>query len=133
MKEPAARTWPAWVPVALHALLIWIVSSISNPDFVPVADVPFQDKGVHFLVYGVFALLFAHAALETWPRRPLLAVFVLALVVTVLWGALDEVHQSFVPGRDSDPLDVLADALGGLGGAALRLVPAALRRRARPA
>lgn len=133
MKAAAARSWPAWIPVTLHALLIWIVSSISNPDFVPVADVPFQDKGVHFLVYGVFALLFAHAALETWPGWPLVAVFALALVVTVFWGALDEVHQSFVPGRDADPLDVLADALGGVGGAALRLVPVALRKRARPA
>jgi VanZ family protein len=31
----------------------------------------------------------------------------------------DELHQSFVPGRSADPLDVLADCAGALLGIAL--------------
>ena len=37
---------------------------------------------------------------------------VLTLTVAIGYGVLDEIHQSFVPGRTSDPLDVLKDAAG---------------------
>ncbi|MDH3980911.1 MAG: VanZ family protein, partial [Gammaproteobacteria bacterium] len=39
--------------------------------------------------------------------------------LTALYGVLDEFHQSFVPGRNADVLDVLADASGALLGAGL--------------
>ena len=130
MSSPRALAWRAWAPAALHGLLIWSVSSLSHPDFLPVADIPLRDKGVHFLVFGVFGFLVAHGAVRTRPAWSLLGVFALAALATVVWGAVDEAHQYFVPGRDSDPLDVLADALGGLGGAGLRVVAAALGARA---
>jgi VanZ family protein len=34
----------------------------------------------------------------------------------VAYGASDEVHQAFVPGRSADPADWAADALGVLAG-----------------
>jgi len=123
----------AWTPALLYAAFIWLVSSMSHPDFVPVADVPFQDKGVHFLVYGVLALFIAHGAARTWPSWPLWRGFVLAVVAATLWGALDEFHQSFVPGRSSDVVDLLADALGATFGAtSYSAMVALLRLRARP-
>ena len=120
-----------WLPAALYAAFIWHVSAMSNPSFVPVAQVPFQDKGVHFLVYGILALLVAGAALGTWMRWPKVAVFLLAVAAPILWGALDEFHQSFVTGRHSDVLDLAADALGALTGAALCVGSAYLFRRLR--
>jgi VanZ family protein len=33
-----------------------------------------------------------------------------------LYGASDEVHQSFVPGRAADPLDWVADSAGAVAG-----------------
>ena len=35
-----------------------------------------------------------------------------AAAVTFLYALSDEYHQSFVEGRDADPLDVLTDAAG---------------------
>lgn len=133
MNVSRARVALAWTPALLYAAFIWLVSSMSNPDFVPVADVPFQDKGVHFLVYGVLAFLSAHGAKRTWPQWSLARGFVLAVVAAALWGAIDEYHQSFVPGRSSDSFDALADTLGAIVGAAIyAALVALLRRRTRP-
>ncbi|MCX7707278.1 MAG: VanZ family protein, partial [Anaerolineae bacterium] len=60
-------------------------------------------------------------------RRPGLWAFVLAL----LYAFSDEFHQSFVPGRHPDPLDILTDAAGA--GAALAWVQWRARRGKRTA
>jgi VanZ family protein len=98
------------VPVALMAL-IWVLSS--DPD-------PGPDLGAVQTVASKLAHLVLYAALWTafaWAlrfRRPLLA-FVLA----VAYGGVDEVHQSHVEGRHGTVGDVLIDAVGaGLAWAA---------------
>ena len=35
-----------------------------------------------------------------------------AAAISFLYAISDEIHQSYVPGRDSDPVDVLVDCLG---------------------
>jgi VanZ family protein len=52
-----------------------------------------------------------------------------------LYGITDEFHQSFIPGRTADALDVAADVAGGLLGTWLMyaLVRLAARRRHPPA
>ncbi len=42
--------------------------------------------------------------------------FVALLTIGVLAGALDELHQSIVPGRDPSVGDIVADGLGVLVG-----------------
>jgi VanZ family protein len=39
-----------------------------------------------------------------------------ALVISSIYGFLDEIHQSFVPGRNSEFLDWVADSLGAVVG-----------------
>jgi VanZ family protein len=116
----ARRHVIAWLPAAAYMLLIWVLSSIPqqfNFDYVP-----FRDKGVHFVEYGTLAALLVHAFRGTWPSLRAPSLFFAAWSATVLWGLLDEIHQAFVPGRVADVRDVLADALGGLIGAALYLL-----------
>jgi len=95
-------------------LLIWGLSSIPHP--FPLERVPFQDKGAHFVEYGVLAALMAHAFNGAWPAMRGWSLFALAWSATVFWGLLDEIHQAYVPGRLSDAVDLLADALGGFVG-----------------
>jgi VanZ family protein len=66
----------------------------------------------HFGVYAILAYLWWRllSRLRKMDRDAL----VLALVVSVLFGLSDEIHQSFVPGRDSSVLDLLVDTAGAV-------------------
>jgi VanZ family protein len=74
------------------------------------------DKLVHFTVYAVLGILF----LLPLTRGRLSGVTIRsatgALVLAVLYGISDELHQRLTPHRTSDPMDVVADALGAAGG-----------------
>lgn len=97
---------------------IWALSSMRL--VIPaIRSVPFQDKGVHFCVYAALGLLVIRASSITWPERGRLRVILFGALATVLWGLSDELHQAFVPGRSSELLDLLADALGALTAAAV--------------
>jgi VanZ family protein len=78
-------------------------------------DRPFRVSG-HLLAFGTLAacLLFALAR----GGRPRPAHLVVAFAVTVLYGASDELHQSFVPERTGRLDDLVVDAAGALIGLA---------------
>ncbi len=109
----------AWTPAVLYMGVIWLLSSLDLASL-QVSRFPFGDKGVHFVEYSLLGLLLAHAALRTWPRHHPLRPSALAVLIAVLFGLLDEIHQAMVPGRSSDAFDVLADGIGSFAGASLR-------------
>lgn len=63
------------------------------------------DKVVHFAIYGLLATLVCR--LGTGWRAA-----VWAFLATAAFGATDEWHQSFIPGRSTELADWLADVLG---------------------
>ncbi|WP_165613302.1 VanZ family protein [Desulfofundulus thermosubterraneus] len=67
-------------------------------------------KGAHVVIYGALGLSLAAALGGTGSggRRH----WMLAGVIVVLVAALDEWHQTFVPGRTGRALDVLVDLAG---------------------
>lgn len=121
----------AWLPAAGYMALIWVASSIETT--LSVEDVPFQDKGVHFIEFGILSLLICHALVGTYPRVSGPRRALLAVLGTFLWGMLDEVHQAYVPGRNADIMDVWADGLGALMGTAVFFAYRAVRRALAPA
>ncbi|HUQ02825.1 MAG TPA: VanZ family protein [Kofleriaceae bacterium] len=72
----------------------------------------FGDKIVHAAVYGLLAQFYALTA-ERSSRR----VTLYAILGAVAYGVTDELHQSFVPGRDASVFDLVADAVGATLGA----------------
>ncbi len=130
MAKSASRLALAWAPALLYMALIWALSSI-RIDAVRLADVPLEDKGVHFVEYAVLGALAAHAVRRTWPARSQWRVYLTAVLIAVGWGLLDEFHQSFVPGRFGEVNDVIADGIGAAVGAALLLAVHRLRARRR--
>jgi VanZ family protein len=98
----------------IYAALIFHFSAQSNP--LPVLSENVWDKALHTVEYAGLALLVSRAWQEEGVGRGW--ALVLAIVVTMLYAASDEVHQLWVPGRDSSVFDWSADAIGGTAGAA---------------
>jgi VanZ family protein len=114
----------AFVPALAYAAVIFVLSHQSNPlPFLP-PEFFLHDKLLHASEYAVLGGLLA-PALRLAGLRPR-AALVVAVLLASAYGATDEVHQSFVPGRSADPLDWVADTLGATVGASL--ATAALRR-----
>jgi VanZ family protein len=96
--------------------LIFIASSWSDPAPLPEYV---SDKLLHFLVFALLGMLLLRALAGgrlggiSW-RRALAAV-----ALAALYGLSDELHQSIVPNREPDVMDVAADALGAAAGAAV--------------
>jgi VanZ family protein len=100
------------LPLLFWALVIFAASSIpgsSIPDS-PIFD---QDKLLHAGVFFVLAF-FMQRSFSHQSRFPVLARYSRwwILIFALVYGTLDEVHQSFVPGRTPDVFDALADGTG---------------------
>lgn len=103
-------------PVFSWALLIFVLSSVPG-DRVPMVEVPFFDKAVHFFEYFLLGILTVRAIRRLWPGLAVLKISILAVGFATLYGFLDEWHQSFVPGRTAEWSDIVCDAVGALFGA----------------
>ncbi len=106
------------LPFLAGTVAFWLVSSMSRPPIPDVLEFWNSDKLLHGIAYGGLATLAFVAARNPWT----------AWFMAVGYGVVDEIHQSYVPGRSCSGLDLVADALG----AALAVTVAAawLRRRA---
>ena len=111
------RIW-LWAPPALDTLLIFNLSSEANP--LPGLTTLVWDKALHATEYAGLAFL-VFRALRGEGMRSGRAV-VVALLATSAYGGSDEIHQYFVPGRDSEVSDWIADTVGGSIGISISAV-----------
>lgn len=107
--------WLYWFPLIVYAAIIFAQSAFPSPDGLP--SFPFSDKLEHFGAYAVMGALFLRAFKKSYPRWSAARIVVFSVLCTVLYGAGDEFHQSFVPERMADPMDLAADFFGGVIGA----------------
>ncbi len=71
----------------------------------------------HVVEYSVLGFLMAGSVFNLDLRFSKRFLFILVVTLSTLYGLSDEIHQSFVPGRDADLGDVMADGVGSLIGA----------------
>ena len=101
-----SATWArSLAPVAYAAFIFWL-SSQSMPAVL--GPLSLNDKVKHMALYAVFAFLVYQALAPLLSHRPRLLLAATVVLVS-LYGASDELHQSFVPGRSCDVLDWVAD------------------------
>jgi VanZ family protein len=107
-----------WGPAALYAAVIFYTSAQSDAALPPVLDV-LAEQAIHPLEYTVLGILIVRALAGGLPARVSLSTALLGVALTTAYGLTDEFHQMFVPGRFADWNDVVADAIGGVTGAAV--------------
>ncbi len=104
-----------WFPLLFWVFLIFGLSSIPNisPDRIKLPSG--SDKIIHYFEYSILALLFYRGLVyDRWNTGNLIAVVVVIAAAGV--ALTDEFYQSFVPGRDSSFLDLVADFSGVISG-----------------
>jgi VanZ family protein len=103
------RLFVLWGPVGLYMFLIFIGSAQLD---VPTMPGRISDKQLHAVEYAGLSLLTCRAMAGGILSGVSPAAAVGGWGLAVTYGLSDEVHQAFVPGRESDPLDLAADATG---------------------
>ena len=97
-------------PIAWMLFIFWLSSQPSLPS----APEPWQDiilkKTGHMLLYSILAILWWRALMTT--RIEAAQAFYVAFLITTAYAIIDEIHQTYVPGRHGRPLDVLIDVVG---------------------
>ncbi len=107
---------PRRLPAGLWCILIFVLSSRSSLPSLPGPG--WLDKLAHFGTYAILSALIFQGEGKNGLFGPLLSRRTAgACLAAALYGVSDELHQLFVPGRQADPMDLLADALGALAGA----------------
>lgn len=111
MRPTSPRRLYFWLLASWLTLTIGL-TSIPNPAFR--IDVNHADKKAHFAFYGVIGMLYALWRRESGdaPARAVLG----AMLFATVFGAFDEIHQRYIPGRSMELLDWAADTLGGVAG-----------------
>ncbi|MHB0912135.1 MAG: VanZ family protein [Armatimonadota bacterium] len=89
-----------WLAVLAYMAGIFVLSA--QPTLPQFHGILGWDKLHHMLAFGGLA------ALAFWAGRR----YRLAFAVAALYGVVDELHQSFVPGRTCGLDDLVADLLG---------------------
>lgn len=120
-----------WLPLFAYASAMIYLSSLSVPQkefsvllnavnsIIPAKGNVFflmNDKFFHILEYAVLAVLTYRAFRYSSHERGEVSFGLLTIVAVVLFGCTDEIHQWFTPLRQTDGLDLLADAIGGIIG-----------------
>ncbi|MGZ4873218.1 MAG: VanZ family protein [Candidatus Angelobacter sp.] len=128
------RKLRAWIPTLLWLCVLTLFSSdifsaehtgsilmkVLQALFGSISDERFQQihflirKAAHFCSYGFLGALAFFSWRATLPARPRWTFrwSILALLLAVTAGGLDEFHQSFLPSRTSSLRDVLLDTIG---------------------
>jgi VanZ family protein len=108
------KVWLVYVPLTVYWLILFMATSL------PVEKLPsigFSDKVNHFLAYFILAILvnltliYQRKSHFLFSKAP-----AVTFVICIFYGAIDEIHQMFVPGRFAETIDWFADAIGAAAG-----------------
>lgn len=102
------------VPLLLWMLVIFFFSSLHGSEypFNPTVLYYLERKGAHVMEYAILMLLAVRFVSALFPRLSFQHILFVAGTFSILYGASDEWHQSFVPYRGARLSDVLIDGLG---------------------
>ena len=102
-----------WGPVVVWAGIIFLFSA--RP-VIPASQIFWKDfiikKSAHVIEYGILASLLYRALKESGVQK--YNAGLIAILIALIYGATDELHQSFTPGREPRVRDVFFDTIGAI-------------------
>ena len=110
---PISQITVLWLPVFLWASVIFFFSSLPQQTTSQVFIIDFVIKKIAHL--SEYAILYALLYRSTQKK------LILSFILTIIYAATDEIHQSFVPGRTAKLYDVVGFDLAGASIAAFLL------------
>ena len=104
------KIWFVYVPLVLYWVILFTATTIPGNQL---PDIHLSDKIEHFSAFFILAILLNLTMIY---QRKSFLLFKNAALVTIIiclsYGAIDELHQMFIPGRSADIRDWLADSIG---------------------
>lgn len=99
-------------PLFLYWIILFILTSLPSGMAIT-TDV--SDKINHFGAYGLLSV-FLYSTLYFQNKFSILKKYpaLFTVVIASVYGALDEIHQMYVPGRSAEFLDWIADFTGSI-------------------
>jgi VanZ family protein len=104
------RLLSLWGPLIAGLAVSFYLSSQPGGNVPSVAP----DYLAHAVEYGILGMLALRAFQGGMGSPPEPRAFALAILLCVLWGISDELHQLWVPGREASISDLVSDVLGVL-------------------
>lgn len=101
-----------WAVAILICYWAWLCYITHRPNFGVGAGIPNLDKVLHFGAYGLLTLLACFAVHCITRVTPWLFLYIFTIVSC--YGAVDELGQLLVTGRNADLLDWASDVLGAM-------------------
>ncbi len=111
-RGPFLRFLIFWFPVIAYCAIIFIGSAMEHP--LPETQIPQLDKLLHAVEFGALCFLLIRALKGSFTGLSGFRLLAFAVILTTIYGATDEIHQLFVPGRVSSFIDLFFDFLGAL-------------------
>ncbi|MCA8944494.1 MAG: VanZ family protein [Planctomycetes bacterium] len=113
----ATPAWLRWGSAIGWAGVLWMLSARSSHGQPGPLWFSVVWNSGHVVVYFVLSILVMSALTgRPWSHRVRVLV---AIAISTLYGVVDELHQSTVPGRDCSILDVCSDFVGSVLGVVL--------------
>lgn len=108
------KIWLVYVPLTIYWVMLFTATSI------PVERLPslgLSDKINHLIAFFLLAILLYLTLIYQRKSRFLYEKAAIAtIIICMLYGAIDEIHQLFIPGRFAEILDWVADGSGAILG-----------------
>ncbi|MFO7742272.1 MAG: VanZ family protein [Anaerolineae bacterium] len=99
-----------WLPALAWMGLIFFVSAQPSLPSAPAWWDLILKKTMHAVAYAILTCLYLRALRGTWEDDRITRVA--GVILAVAYAISDEVHQTFVPGRNGTWVDVLLDGVG---------------------
>ncbi|MFA7208921.1 MAG: VanZ family protein [Parcubacteria group bacterium] len=110
MEKFVTKKISAWLAVLFWMAIIFGLSAMEGHDVRPFSLFYFiERKTFHVIEYSILAFLFFRAFSQNFTLKRALW---FSLVLSLLYAASDEWHQTFVFGRTGTPRDVAIDLIG---------------------